>query len=188
MPKREYVRFKTEGEFLKAVLRSLPFDVYPRVTAIGGRKIHPDIDILQIKGISEHRYRLIGYELKLIKFDRRSKGLSWNAFYTGIGQALLYLKNGVHQAFLLLGFHENVPTDKFIDVFRDWLWKYKELIAKIVGNYLSIGIYLYERGNVSVMIEASLDFYPSNKEIRLLSEELLQRKFTFDKKLRGELN
>ena len=71
---------------------------------------------------------------------------------------------------------------------RDWLWKYKELIAKIVGNYLSIGIYLYERGNVSVMIEASLDFYPSNKEIRLLSEELLQRKFTFDKKLRGELN
>ncbi len=187
MPKREYARFKTEGEFLKAVLRSLPFDVYPRVTAIGGRKIHPDIDILQIKRISQHQYRLIGYELKLIKFDKRSKGLSWNAFYTGIGQALLYLKNGVHQAFLLLGFHENISTDEFIDTFRDWLWKYKELIARIVSNYISIGIYLYERGGISAIIEAFLDFYPSNKEIQLLSEELLQRKFTFDKRLKGEV-
>ena len=77
------------------------------------------------------------------------------------------------------------PSDEIIDTFRDWLWKYKELIAEIVGNYLFIGIYLYERGNISAIIEASSDFYLSNKEIRLLSEELLQRKFTFDKKLKG---
>ena len=175
MHKIECTRFKTEGKILKTVLRSLPFDVYPRVIAIGGREIHPDIDILQIKGVSEHRYRLIGYELKLIKFNKRSKGLSWNVFYTGLGQA-----------FLLLGFHKNVPIDEFIDTFRDWLWKYKELIARIIDSYTSIGIYLYERESVSAIIEALLDFYPSNKKIQLLSEELFQRKFTFDKKLKGE--
>jgi len=50
-----------------------------------------------------------------MKFDKRSKGLGWDAFYKGLGQALLHLKNGVHQAVLVLGFHENVPSDEMIE-------------------------------------------------------------------------
>jgi hypothetical protein len=66
--------------------------VYPRVTDIDGNKIWPDIDILQI---NEDRTRVIGYEIKLMKPSNKSASLNYEDFYTGIGQALLYLKNGL---------------------------------------------------------------------------------------------
>ena len=184
--KMEYIRFQTEEEFLRTVLKNMPYEVYPKVTAIGGQKINPDIDILQIKRTSGNRYEIIGYELKLIKFDKRSKGLSWNALYTGIGQALLYLKNGVHRAFLLIGFHKNIPDDALIDEFKDWLWENRELIAKIIGPYLSIGTYLYERSGISSIVGGSSKFYAPDEKTQLLSKEIFQGKFTFNKKLRSE--
>jgi hypothetical protein len=189
MESMKYSRFGTEEELLKSVLHSLAaYNVYPKVSAIGGKKISPDIDILQIERISQNQFRLIGYEIKLIKFDKRSKGLSWNSFYSGVGQALLYLKNGVHRAFLVLGFHENILDDKIIDEFRGWLWNKKDLLKKIIENYVSIDTYLYKEGPLSSpIIKAEQDFYPSDKEVELLSNELLQGKFTFNKKLRGEL-
>ncbi|RLG01617.1 MAG: hypothetical protein DRN49_00870 [Thaumarchaeota archaeon] len=184
MSEKKYVRFQTEEELLKSVLRSLPYDSYPKVSAIGGKKITPDIDILEIRKVSQNQFRLIGYELKLMKFDNRSKALSWNSFYCGIGQALLYLKNGVHRTFLILGFHKNVPDDKLIDQFRDWLYEKKDLLKTIIGDHLGIDLYLYEGGTISPIINANYDFYSSGDEIRLLSQELLQRKFTFDKRLK----
>jgi hypothetical protein len=183
----KYARFKTEEELLKEVLRSLAYKVYPKVSAIGGKKISPDIDILQIERVSQNQFRLVGYEIKLVKFDKRSKGLGWNSFYSGIGQALLYLKNGVHRAVLVLGFHENIPDDKLIDEFREWLWNKKDLLKRIIGNYVSIDTYLYKGGSLtSPIIKAEYDFYPSDKEVELLSNELLQGKFTFNKKLRED--
>jgi hypothetical protein len=181
-----YARFKTEEELLKEVLCSLAYDVYPKVSAIDGRKINPDIDILQIERISQDRFRLMGYEIKLVKFDKRSKGISWNSFYSGIGQALLYLKHGVHRAFLVLGFHESIPDDKMIDEFREWLRNKKDLLKRIIGKHISIDTYLYKGSSlIYPIIEAEYDFYSSDKEVELLSNELLQRKFTFNKKLRG---
>jgi len=181
----KYARFKTEEELLKDVLRSLPYDAYPKVSAIGGKKISPDIDILQIARISQNQFRLIGYEIKLMKFDKKRKGLSWNGFYSGIGQALLYLKNGVHRAFLVLGFHESIPDDRIIDEFRSWLWNKRDLLKRIVGSYVSIGTYLYRGGYLaSPIVEAEYDFYPSDREVELLTNELLQGKFTFNKKLK----
>ncbi len=143
------------------------------------------IDILEIQRFS-NQVLLVGYEIKLIKFDKRSKGISWGAFYTGIGQALLYLKNGVHQAFLVLGFHESISDDKLIEEFRNWLWNKKELLKRIVGDYVSIGTYLYKGVSPSPIIKAESKFYPSDKEVELLSEELLQKKFTFNKKLKSD--
>jgi|GEM_PF-705022 hypothetical protein len=179
----KYARFKSEEDLLKSVLQSLPFDVYPRVSAIAGKKINPDIDILQINRVSDY-HRLIGYELKLMKFDKRSKGLSWEAFYKGIGQALLYLKNGVHRVFLILGFHENIPNDKMIENFCNWLWDKKELISQVLGNHISIGMCLYEGGSIYEIIEAKLDFHPSDDETKFLTEALLKGRFTFDKKIK----
>ena len=184
----KYARFKTEDELLKAVLHSIaPYNIYPKVSAIGGKKISPDIDILQIERISQNQFQLIGYEIKLIKFDKRSKGLSWNSFYSGIGQALLYLKNGVHRAFLVLGFHENIPNDNLIDEFRNWFWNKKDLLKKIIGNHISIDTYLHKGDSLTYpIIKSDYDFYPSDKEVELLSNELIQGKFTFNKKLRGD--
>ena len=179
MSERKYTRFSTEEELLKSVLRSLSYcDVYPKVSAIGGKKIVPDIDILQIQKISQNQYRLIGYEIKLMKYNKGSKGLSWYSFYSGIGQALLYLRYGIHQTFLVLGFHENVPDDKIIDDFHNELERKKELLKRIMGNYISIGLYLYEGGSILPIIRASSDFYLFDDELRLLSQELLQGKFT----------
>lgn len=139
-----YSRFKTEEELLKSIL---PYGAYRKVSAIGGKKIVPDIDILEIQTVSESQSRLTGYEVKLMKFDKRSKGLSWTTFYNGIGQALLYLKNGVHRAILVLGFHESVPNDKLIDDFYHWLWDSKDLLKRILGSYVAIAVHLYERGS-----------------------------------------
>ena len=63
----------------------------------------------------------------------------------------------------------------------------RELLKAIIGNYLGIDLYLYE-GTIFPIINANYEFYASDDEIRLLSQELLQRKFTFDKKLKGEVN
>lgn len=181
----KFSRFRTEDELLKSILRSLPYDVYPKVSAVGGRRIAPDIDILQIQKPSQAQPRLVGYEVKLLKFNKSSKGLSWKGFYSGIGQALLYLKNGVHQATLVLGFHEGIPDDRLIDDFYHLLWNNKDVLKQILGNHVSIGIYLYEGGSVSSLIEATCDFYPPSQENQLLVSEMLQGKFTFNKRLRS---
>lgn len=181
-----YDRFKTEEESIKSLTHSLAYDVYPRVSAIGGKRINPDIDVLQIKKVSQNQYRLIGYEVKLMKFDQRSKSLSWLSFYTGIGQSLLYLQNGVHRVCLVLGFHESVAQDSLIEEFSSWLRDNRELLKRILGNYVSIGTYVYRRAAFSPIVEADSDFCPPNEKIKLLSNELLQRKFTFNKKLRED--
>lgn len=162
----------------------MPYDAYPQVSAIGGKRINPDIDILQVQKVSQTQSRLVGYEVKLIKFDSRSKGLSWSAFYNGIGQALLYLKNGVHRAVLVLGFHESVPDDNLIDQFHKWLWDNKDLLKRILGNCLSIDLHLYQRSPISPLVDATSDFYALDEKVRLLSDEMLHKKFTFNKRLR----
>jgi hypothetical protein len=179
----KYARFKTEDELLKSVL---PFGAYPKVSAIGGKKINPDIDILDIQKVSENQFRLIGYEVKLIKFDTRSKGLSWSSFYSGIGQALLYLRNGIHRVILVLGFHDSVSDDSLIDTFNSWLWDNKELLKRILGNHISVATHLYERGAISPTLAADYDFYASDEKVQLLTKEMLQRKFTFNKRLKRD--
>jgi len=66
-----YALFKTEEELLKEVYRSLKGKwVYPRVTDIDGNKIWPCIDILQI---NDDRTQLLGFEIKLVQFDKHTK-------------------------------------------------------------------------------------------------------------------
>lgn len=181
----KYNLFKTEDELIKSVMRSLPFDKYPKVSAIGGKKINPDIDILEVQKVSQNQYRLIGYELKLIKFDSRGKGLSWNSFYNGLGQALLYFRNGVRRVTLIFGFHESVHDESLIDEFNQWLWDNKDLLKRILGDHISIAVHLYDKGYITSTIEAGNDFYASDEKVRLLSNELLQGKFTFNKRLKS---
>jgi len=48
-----YDRFISEEELLKSVLRSIStLDAYPKVSAIAGSRINPDIDILKISSPS----------------------------------------------------------------------------------------------------------------------------------------
>jgi hypothetical protein len=118
-----------------------------------------------------------------MKFDQRSKSLSWEAFYKGIGQALLYLRNGVQRAVLILGFHGNVSDDQLIEDFRKSLYEKKEFLQLILGPYLSIGLFLYERGTPFFILESKTYLHHSNNEIKLMVDSLLQKKFRFRNRL-----
>jgi len=183
-----YARFENEDKFLKEILHRIgTIEVYPKVSVIAGKKIRPDIDLLEIKKELQNQYKIIGYELKLIKFDKRNKGLSWYAFYQGLGQALLSLEHGIHKCILLIGFHKNVPDDKFIDEFREMLWNGREnLFPQILGSYISIGTYLYKGGYINCEVEAKSDFWPSNKRISLSRQNLLNKNFTYDKRFKNK--
>jgi len=123
----------------------------------------------------------------LIKFDNRSKGLSWHAFYQGLGQALLTLTHGIHRCVLLIGFHRNVQDDKLIDEFHEMLWDGREnLFPQILGSYISVGTYLYKGGYINCEIEAKSDFYPLNERINLSRQNLLSKNFTYDKRLKNK--
>jgi hypothetical protein len=176
-----YDRFASEDELLKSIL---PFGGYPKVTAIAGKRINPDIDMLKFYTVSHNQYRLDGYEVKLVKFDQRSKSLSWDTFYKGVGEALLYLRNGVQRTNLVLGFHRNVASDEKIDEFNQWLWRQRRLLAKILGSYMSLGTVLY-KGRIGAIVEATSDFSSQNDDTRFLSQALLQKRFTYDKRLQS---
>ena len=179
-----YHRFKDEDELLKALIQwKGTYSVYPKVTTIAGERIRPDIDLLEIYKESENQYKTIGYECKLMKFDQRSKSLSWEAFYKGIGQALLYLRNGVQRAVLILGFHGNVSDDQLIEDFRTRLDEKRELLQQILGPYLSIGLVLYEGGTPLFILESKNYFHHFDNEVKLCTDSLLQKKFRFAKHL-----
>jgi len=181
-----YIRFGSEEQLLRSIRSSLGFDSYPRVTAIAGSKIYPDIDILQISRVSGDQSRLTGYELKLMRFDKRSGGLGLDSLYKGIGQAFWYLRNGVHRAVLALGFHQNIPNDDMIESFQKGLWESREQLGRILGGYVSIGVFLYEGSSLQLEVEAKSDFYSSDDKTRFLSQALFQRKFTWDKRLKND--
>lgn len=181
----EYVRFRTEKEFLKSVLSSLgSFGPYPKVSAIAGEKIYPDIDSLKVEKASKDKSIFIGFELKLIKFDKRSKSLSLNSFYQGIGQALLYLLHGVDHSGLILGFHENILENKLINDFREKVWNKRKSLANAIRPYLFLGIYHYKRDYVGYIIESKSNFYHSSPKTKLFQEALLQGNFTYNKRLK----
>jgi len=192
-----YIKFKGPGaerNLIKAILSSsqasLPGKNFPRVSVIGRTKIHPDIDILQIKD-----KKLIGFEVKVLGFlkGNQKKGWGWEEFYKGIGQAFHYLQFGLDQCGLALGFRENVPNGE-IDKFCKELKKKSSLLAQILGKYFNLGIFRWEGGGFDEIVKAKGDFHYSGSGDKLYGEEisermknfrnnLLNKEFLWDKKL-----
>jgi hypothetical protein len=199
-----YIKFKgqaAERNLIKAILNSPQASSssknFPKVSVIGrNKKIHPDIDIFQIKDKDQSSKRLIGLEVKVIKIieeKRKKKGWNWEEIYKGIGQALLYLQFGLDQCGLILGFHENVPNEK-IEEFEEELKKKVSLLAQILGGYFTLGLFLWEKGGIFEIVKADRDFRYSNYGNQLYGKEveenikdfrnlLLSRQFLWDKKL-----
>jgi len=179
----EYVRFENEDDFLKEILQRITtVKVYPRVTSIAGSRIKPDIDILEIKKGYKNQNQLIGYELKLIKYHKGIKGLSWDAFYKGIGQTLMYLQHGITRCVLLFGFHNNVQNDEVIREFHSILLQGKDnIFPQIFGTHISIGTYLYKGGYINCEVQSKSDYWPSNEKINLSRQNLLNKNFTHKK-------
>ncbi len=178
----EYRRFRNEDELLKALIKSKSaYNVYPKITSIAGERIKPDIDLLELRKEGENQCKIIGYECKLLKFNQRSKALSWENFYKGIGQALLYMRNGVGQTILILGFHENVLEDRVIDNFKTIFYENIELFKQIFSPFFSIGILIYEGGTTQILLEQDSYFYHLDAKTKLFRDAILQNKFNCKK-------
>ena len=194
-----YIKFKgrwPERDLIKAILSSsqasLPGKNFPRVTVIGRTKIHPDIDILQIRYKSSASERLTGFEVKIVKLEGENQW-NWEEIYKGIGQAFLYLQFGLDQCGLILGFHDNVPENK-IEEFYEKLKNRSSLLTKILGKYFNFGIFLWEGGGIAEIVKAEGDFLYLAYEDKLYGEKieakiknfksnLLIKEFWWDKKL-----
>ena len=170
---------------------------FPKVSVIGrGKKIHPDIDILQIKDIDQQTKRLIGFEVKVVKSaegKKQKRGWNWEEIYKGIGQAFLYLQFGLDQCGLILGFHECVSNER-IEEFKDELQKKDSLLTQILGGYFALGLFLWEKGGLLEIVKAERDFTYSSyrdqlyggkieEEIKKFKNMLLAKEFLWDKKL-----
>lgn len=200
----DYIKFKgrqAERDLIRAILNSSRVSIlsknFPKVSVIGrGTKIHPDIDILQIKDRDQQTKRLIGFEVKVVKFveeKKQKKGWNWEDFYKGIGQAFLYLQFGLDQCGLILGFHESVSNEK-IEEFKEELQKKASLLAQILGGYFTLGLFLWEKGGLVEVVKAERDFTYSSyrdqlygrkieKEVKKFKNMLLAKEFWWDKKL-----
>jgi len=71
-----------ESRLIARIIQDRPYPfalgrLYPRVTAIGGKRIHSDIDLLQII-----EKLPVGYEFKWLH-HYRTAGTTWNRFYQG---------------------------------------------------------------------------------------------------------
>ena len=180
----KYIKFKGRGaerDLIKAILSSSQASIlgknFPRVTVIGRTKIHPDIDILQIKGKNSGPKRLIGSEVKVVKLveeKKKKRGWNWEEIYKGIGQAFLYLQFGLDQCSLILGFHENVPDNK-INEFYEKFKNQSSLLTKILGQYFNLGIFLWEKGGIYEIVKAQGDFLYSGYEDELYGEKIEER-------------
>ena len=87
------------------------FKVYPKVSEIPrGKKnmILPDIDLLEIDA---NRSKVMGYEVKVLKYRKTSNNFPLGGFYKGLGQVLCYFQHGVEWAYLVLGLC-GVPEDR----------------------------------------------------------------------------
>ncbi len=179
-------RFSTEEKALKTLLKLFGKEnIFPKVTAIGGKKIKSSIDILKIEKSKSDEYELTGYKVKILKFDKRSKELSLTEFYKGIGQALMMLLYGINRVFLILCFHENVPSDDNIMEFYCWLRSRKYDISGILGKYCGLGILLHEN-YLDELIMPLEKFYGGSKW-ESFRNALIEGNFTYDKRLKRRL-
>ena len=121
--------------------------------------------------------------MQVNKIHLRARFLSWEGFYKGVGQSLLYLKYGIQRSVLVLGFYKNVPDDQLIDNFKAELLDEKDLLQQILGPYIAVGLLLYEYGTPHYIFESRSIFYHSTEESKLFHNALLQKKFKYDKRL-----
>jgi len=184
----EYAKFTEESDFLRALYQaSFASVAYPRVTAIGARKVIPDIDLLEVNG-RKGEETITGYELKVLKRDRRTEGVGWTSFYTGLGQTMWILQHGIDRAILALAFQTGI-TDELIDRFRQDLWDRREVLGRTLSGGLGcvgIRVYLYERGGLPMILEPKGKLYPQTEEARTNRQRILEGRLAYSKKLQRE--
>lgn len=160
---------------------------YPKVTYIPkGKRIAPDIDLLTI---NSHRKPplIVGFEFKLLKYDKRSKDISFYPFYTGLGQAMCYLQKGIDRVCLVIGCF-NIPEDRLnlLDKIENKLNETCEFICETFdsfSSYLAVDLVRQDR-EFSIGIKQPKRIFPVNsyEDIKHKRECMLRKEFSWGKR------
>ena len=177
-------QIQNENEFLFMLCeKKKTEEVYPKVTAIPrGHRITPDIDLLEIKRYGD--VHTIGYELKLLKFNKKTMDVPFTPFYTGLGEATCYFQHGVERVHLIIGCYL-VPQDH-LDLL-DKIEKRLEEICKlmkesvlVISPHLGIEFYRQDRNYSITLKPTEGKFYVSvHEDIQHKRECLLRKEFSW---------
>lgn len=169
---------------------SYGFKVFPKVSEIPKGKenaITPDIDLLEVrprKQIETAVANVIGYEVKFLRYRKKSKSFNLSGFYKGLGQVLCYFQHGVQRAYLVIGLSE-APKD-IIEKTKNHIqkiWEFLENRFSPIKNYVSIEIRSppYEKEPL-VSIPPHLFPVTTDKDIKHKHSCLIRLEFTWAKK------
>jgi len=157
-------------------------EVYAKVTEIPrGNPIQPDIDILEVQ---RHQTPplVVGYEVKLLRYNKKYNAVNLQEFYKGVGQIHCYFQHGVDRAWLVFGI-ESAPEG----VDR----KTRERIQSICnsfkitfGSYMKyLGIRFLDWNGIGVvLLDAEGNFSVSSyDDPRYKKESILKKQFKWSK-------
>jgi len=173
------------------------FKVFPKVSEIPKGKdniITPDIDLLRVRphkqiGATGHKADVIGYEVKFLKYRKKSNSFNLDGFYKGLGQVLCYFQHGVQQAFLVVGL-SYAPQDviKKTKNHIQRIWEFLKNWFLPITNYVSIEIRSppYEEEPL-VSIPPHLFPVETDEDIKHKYNCLIRLEFTWAKKWLSEM-
>lgn len=191
------MRLKSENELLSLLCLIYPKSAYPKVKRIARTPISPDIDLLRVEEepFNEKaplplfkRRRLTGYEVKLLKYSKRSKNFPLAPFYEALGEALCYLQHGVHRTNVVLGTEyvlDKEDTQQSNEYRR--ITEYVLNMGATLKDFCHhIGIYWFdwEWGSLTTMAAHAEEDYQINPKLsKAYKRESLQRlQFSYAKK------
>jgi hypothetical protein len=111
--------------------------LFPKVDMIRGRKISPEIDVLERNLESK---TLAGYEFKFL--NNKRKDTNYKSVRAGLAQAIEYFQYGIDKSYIVLGVPRVDPSeDKWGTSFTDLITVVKALV--LAYGFDSLGIHLW---------------------------------------------
>ena len=196
----EPLEISSEDDLLAHLMKKHELGQFAKVTRISTLPISPEIDLLNI---NEREKIVTGYELKLLKYNKRLKRVNFNLLYSGIGQALLYYQHGVHRSYLVLGLSPSLPdnsvastivkieeTTSLFRILRNiptgYRYPRRQEISVSTYGFDCLGIMLWTPNNdlLETKLEVGRNYLPLEyvEDLKHKNSCLLRKEFKCDKK------
>lgn len=143
---------KNEHDFecflLKKYSTRFGSNLFPLVKSIGGERISPEIDLLNIERKVKREDTLItGYEFKFL--NCKTADASYRRIHQGIGQALMYFQYGIDRCYVVIGISKNLNQKVKVKVLEKCetlrtLMKNLEILPQKPMDYMGMWIFSEE--------------------------------------------
>lgn len=157
-------------------------EAYAKVTEIPrGNSLRPDIDILEIRR-DQKPPLVLGYEVKLLRYNKKYKAIGLTEFYKGVGQVHCYFQHGVDRAWLVFGLEgaPDVAANKTMERIQSICESFKTTFTAYI-RYL--GIHFLRWDGVGIILLDARENYPvgSYEYPRYKKESILKKQFKWSK-------